>query len=266
MKKIFFSIFLLSILVSCKTKFEQIRTSNDPEAIYESATKYYKEGDYLKAQSLYELVIPYYRGKAEAEDVFYKYAYTHYHTNQFILASHYFSSFGKTFYNSPKKEEVEFMAAYSNILLSPNHKLDQTYSQKAVEELQGFINKYPQSDRVEECNKLIDELRLKMEDKAFEQGRLYYDLNNYISAITSFDNMLRDYPESKKTEEVRYLSLKASFKWAENSVYTKKQERYNETIKRAKQFMNKYKRSKYSDEVSKISEKSQKIIKTIKNV
>jgi len=266
MKK--FSILLIALitLASCKTEFEKIRSSNDPERIYNAANKYYEAGDYTKAQTMYELVIPFYRGKEAAETLFYNYAYTHYNTGQYILASHYFNSFAKTFYNSPFKEECEFMGAYSNVELSPNHKLDQSYSEKAIEELQQFANRYPESERIGECNRLIDEIRLKLETKAFEQGELYYNLREYLSAISAFDNMIKDFPDTKRAAEVRYLVLKSSYEWAKKSVFNKREERYNETLKRFKQFNNKHADSKYFESAKEIQKNTLESLKNISNV
>ena len=56
-------------LGACKSQFEEVRTSNDPTKILKVANEYYEKEDYLKAQTLYELVIPFYRGKTEAEDL-----------------------------------------------------------------------------------------------------------------------------------------------------------------------------------------------------
>jgi len=263
-----FSIIIISILLlsSCKTEFEKIRSSNDPERIYKAANKYYNDEDYMKAQTMYELIIPFYRGKEEAETLFYNYAYTHYNTGQYILASHYFSSFAKTFYNSQYKEECEFMGAYSNVEMSPNHKLDQSHSEKAIEDLQQFINRYPDSDRVTECNRIIDELRLKLETKAFEQGKLYYNLNEYLSAISAFDNMIKDFPETKRADEIRFLVLKSSYEWAKKSIYNKREERYNQTLKRLKKLKTKHARSEYFKAAKEIEKNTLESLKNISNV
>jgi len=205
MKKSVLFLFIILSIFACKSEFESVRTSNDPERIYKKALEYYEEEDWLKAQTLLELSIPSYRGKTEAEDLFLKFAYTHYNNNEFILASHYFKNFATTFYNSEQKEEAEYMSAYSNYRMSPNPKLDQTYTMKAIEGLQLFINTHPESDRVETCNNLIDEMRKKLEVKAFQQGELYYNIGQYASAVKSFENMLVDYPESKDVEKVRYI-------------------------------------------------------------
>ena len=266
MRYIFLVTTLMICLTSCKSEFEKIRSTNDPEFIYKKALKFYKDDDFGKARSLFELVIPFYRGKDEAEELFYKYAYAHFYLGEYILASHYFSSFGKTFYNSEKREEAVYMAAYSNLQMSPNHRLDQSHSQLAIEEFQTFINRFPNSTRITECNEIIDELREKLEKKAFDQGRLYYDLKNYNSAITSFGNMLKDFPDSEKVEEVRYLIVKSSYEWAEKSIFTKKVERFGETLKRVNKFLKKYPKSKYSKELKNIKKNSDNAINELTNV
>lgn len=245
-------LFSILCIVGCKSNYEQVRSSNDPVKILAAADAYFKEENFQKAQSLYELVIPFYRGKTEAEDVFYNYAYTYYNTNQFILASHYFENFTKTFYNSTRKEEMAFMSAYSNYEMSPNHKLDQTPSETAIEKLQYFINTYPSSPRLEECNALMDELRLKLENKSYNQGKLYYDLKNYQAAMTSLQNTLKDFPETKRAEELRFLIVKSSEELAKNSIYEKMENRLMDTIEKSEKYLAKYPDTKKKREIKDI--------------
>ncbi len=239
-------------MLSCKSSYEEVRTSNDPEKIKATADKYFDNKDYIKAQSLYELVIPFYRGKEEAEDLFYKYAYTYYNTEQYILAANYFNSFTKTFYNSPKKEELAYMSAYSNYLMSPNSKLDQSPTTRAIEELQTFINTYPNSPRVDQCNALIDEMRKKLENKAYNTAKLYYDLANYQSAVLSFENLIKDFPETNRKEEVRFLTIKSNHELAKNSIYEKKKVRLEDEIEKCNKFMARYPNSENIREVEQI--------------
>ncbi len=248
----YFILFTAFCITGCKSAYEQVRSSNDPVKILAAANEYFEGENYQKAQSLYELVIPFYRGKKEAEDVFYNYSYTFYNMDQYILASHYFDNFTKTFYNSVKKEEMAFMSAYSNYQMSPNYKLDQTPSQTAIEKLQYFINTYPNSTRVEECNALMDELRLKLEDKSFHQGKLYYDLRNYQAAMTSLQNTLKDFPETKRSEEIKFLIVKSSEELAKNSVYEKMEERLIDAIEKSEKHLAKYPDSKNKKEIDDI--------------
>jgi outer membrane protein assembly factor BamD len=129
-----------------------------------------------------------------------------------------------------------------------------------------FANLFPTSSRVAECNKLIDELRRKLEEKAFAEGQLYYDLRQYQSALISFDNLLRDYPESQDAERVRYLTAKSAWLLSENSVVEKKEERYNEAIVRCVDFLEKYPNGKYVKEVKTIQKDAEAGLKKAKKV
>ncbi len=257
---------LFIFIASCKTPYEKIRTSEDPQEILKVANAYFEDEDYVKAQGLYDIVIPFYRGKKEAEDLFYKYAYTYYHLEEYILASHYFGSYATTFYDSPKREELEFMEAFAQYKLSPNYKLDQSYSQKAIEAFQRFINTYPNSSRISECNDLIDEMRKKMEIKAFDQGKLYYKLERYQAAVVSLENMIKDFPETSRGDDIRHLIIKSNYNLARKSIFAKQEERYDETIRKVGQFKKKYKKSAHLAEINKIEKNCLTALKEISDV
>ncbi len=264
MKNSLFSIFLVGaclLLGACKSEFERIRASADPDLLYKKAFEYYEKGEYLKAQTLFELVINGLRGKVEAEKVYFQYAYTHYHLSKFILASYYFKTFANTFPNSQFREEADFMSAFANYQLSPSFRLDQTYTQKAIDGLQLFVNTYPNSERVNESNLLIDQMRRKLEHKSYEEGQLYFDLKEYQSAVQVFENMLKDYPETTNAEKIRYMISKAAYLLAENSIYEKKEERYRQALEYSSNFLQKYPKSKYLNEVKGINTNAKKQLK-----
>ena len=257
---------LVFLGISCKSSFEKVRVSGDPDLILKKAFEYYEEEDYQKAQTLFDLVLNNLRGRPEAEKAYYYYAYAHYHLEQYMLSAYYFKNFSNTFVNSEFREEAAFMSAYSNYQLSPTYRLDQTSTQDAIDEFQLFVNLFPNSKRVEECNDLIDLLRRKLEQKAFAEGQLYFNLKQYQSAVISFDNLLRDYPETPDVERVMYLIAKSAYLLSENSVIEKKIERYEQTVVRCQDFLNKFENSKYRSELQKILKDSQISIREVKKL
>jgi outer membrane protein assembly factor BamD len=263
---LFFGLFFSFALVSCKSEYERIRTSGDPVKILEAAQKYYEEEEYQRAQSLFELIIASYRGRQEAEDISYKYAYTYYHTRNFLLAAYYFKNFSQTYSTSPLREEAVFMSAYSNYKVSPKFRLDQTATNTAISELQLFINTFPTSPRVAQCNELIDELRAKLEMKAFDEGMLYFKLRRYTASIQVFENLLKDFPETDDTELIRYQIILSGFLLAENSILQRQEEPYQEVIDLAAEYEKRFTESEYLDEVQKMREDSQQAIKNLENV
>ena len=262
-----FTVLILALLlVGCRSEFETIRTSTDPALILQKADAYYDAGEYQRAQTLYELVIAPYRGRAEAEQIAYRYAYTYYYTEQYVLASYYFKNFATTYGGSPLREEADFMSAYSNYQLSPTYRLDQSYSVKAIEGFEEFANRYPNSERVDEANRLIDEMRAKMERKDFESAKLYMDIERYESALVSFENVLKEYPETKRAEEIRYLMTKVEYEYADRSFRLRKPERLEATIDLANNFLERFPTSQYRDEVTTILVKSQKELNDLADV
>ena len=257
---------LCLLSISCKSEFERIRTSGDPETILEKAHAYYEEEEYLKAQTLYELIVSSYRGRPEAEMIAYNYAYTYYNLGRYILAAYYFDNFAKTYGASQYQEEAEFMHAYSNYKLSPIYRLDQTYTLKAIEALEEFANQHPTSERVSECNQLIDEMRQKLELKDYEAANLYYDLQQYQSAIRSYENLLIEFPDTKRAEEIRFRIIESAFLLAENSFVERQEERYSDMVKRAEAFSSRYRGGDYIIEVQEMLCDAPKRLKQLQDV
>jgi outer membrane protein assembly factor BamD len=77
---IFLSVLLIVLIAfsSCKSKFEKLRASNDTAKKYREAVRLYEKKDYSKALGLFDDLVTKYRGTAEAEDLSYYFAYTHY--------------------------------------------------------------------------------------------------------------------------------------------------------------------------------------------
>ena len=266
MKKSIIFALILSVTVpllfsSCKSEFEKVRASGDTELLYKTAYQYYEEEEYLKAQTLFELLIGAYRGKKELEDIYFKYADTYYKLDRYILAAYYFKSFTTTFPTSSKREDADFMVAYSNYQMAPNYRLDQTFANKAIESFQEYINTYPESEKVPEANKLIDRMRLIMEAKAFETAELYYNLKQYQAALVSYENVLKEFPETTNAEKVRYKLVKAAYEMGVNSVYSKREKRLQEAEKIASEFLGKYTNSDYRKEVEDLYQNTQKRLK-----
>lgn len=239
------------VFVGCKSEFEQVRTSGDPDRIYTKAMEYYDQEDYSKAISLMEIILSSYRGTSKGEDLYFKYAQANYSQGLYISAANLFETFSTSFPTSDKREEADFMAAYSYYLLSPNFRLDQDYTIRAIDAMQLFVNTFPNSDRVEQCNTLIDDMRKKLEVKRLAEAKLYNDLQQYEAAVQVMENLLRDFPESQNAEEIRHMIVQAQYNLASNSVYEKQKERFTKTNEMAQAFIQRYPDSNYRKEVEK---------------
>ena len=264
---------LLSILLvitiaigGCKSKYEKLRASNDTAKKYREAIKFYEKKDYSKALPLFEDLNTKYRGTAEAEDLSYYYAYTHYKLKDYTTARYHFKTFADTYASSQKAEECRFMAAYCFYLESPSYSLDQDNTIKAMDALQLFINLHPKSERVPEASKLIANLRAKLEQKSYENARLFLDIGDFKSAVIAFRNSERDFPDTKYAEEMQFLTVRAQALYAGASLELKQEERYIEAIRLADEFGVNYPSSKYLKETEQVKKGSEKSIVEVKKL
>lgn len=237
-------VFLLITLSSC-SEYNKILKGNNYELKYTKAIEYYEAGDCYKSLPLFEELMTYYRMTDKGENVYYYYANTQFCLKDYYLASYYFKRFSVNYPNSPKAEECAFNSAICKKLNSPDYNLDQDETYKAIDEFQLFMNRYPESEYVDSCNSMISELRDKLERKSYEKGKLYFKMEKYRSAVISFNSTLEEFPDTDYKEEVLYLIIKSNYLFASNSILSKKESRFNETIKSYHTFVDRFEKSEY---------------------
>ena len=251
-------IFGLFIALTSCSKYQKLLKSSDNEQKYETAFAYYEDKDYYRAIQLFDQLQPFYRGSDKAERIAFYYAYAHYEQRDYILASHYFKQFSRNYPNSTNAEEAAYMSAYCNYLDSPPTSLDQTVTLDAIKDLQLFINQYPKSERVAKANGLIDELRLKLETKAYDIAMLYFKMSDYKASILNFENLIKDFPDTKYRESAMYYIARAYYSYAERSIDTKKVERYQHTYDAIDNYSSYFPESGNIKELRVIQKKAQK--------
>lgn len=272
LKKLSIGVFFALILFvagSC-SKFRKIQKSDDWKLKYEAAIKYYDKKDYYRATILFDEIIPIVRGSEESEKIQYLYAYCHFHQGDFILSSHYFKTFYETFSRSQYAEECIYMYAYSLYKQSPRSNLDQTSTKQAIQSMQTFMNRYPNSKFREEAGILIDEMQVKLEQKAYANTKLFFNLKAYRmedylkAAIISFENFQNDFPDSKFNEEISFYQIEAQFLLADESINSKKLDRFNKTVEFYLSFIDAYPNSKYIKDAEGLYDKSLKALNKLK--
>jgi outer membrane protein assembly factor BamD len=101
-------------------------------------------------------------------------------------------------------------------------------------------------------------MREKLETKDYKIALLYYRMDDYLAAITSFNNILKDYPETQKKEEIMFLIFKCYNKYAVQSIDAKKKERIMKAFTAYNDFASLYPSSQFGAEAKSMKEKSQK--------
>ena len=220
-------------------------------------TRFREEGEYTKALGLLTQLIPVFRGTANAEVVNYYFAMAHYKIGDYVSASQHFTNFTIGFPRSRHTEEFLFMSAYTKYLMAPRSSLDQKTTREAINAFQLFVNRYPHSLRVEEANTLIDNLRLRLVEKVYNQAMLFFNLRDYTAAITTFNNLIRDFPDTRFREEALFRIVQANFDFATLSIVQRQKERFNAAIAAHNRLIRHFPESRFKAQSERMRNQSQ---------
>jgi outer membrane protein assembly factor BamD len=254
-------------LSSCG-KFEKFRKSADLPTKYKASVNYYKKKDFSKAGILFDEIMPLMKGDSTQELATFYQAYCDFNLGSYTLASSHFKKFAEVFSRSEFAEEAIYMSAFSLYKDSPNFNLDQTGTLAAINEIQSYLNNYPETKFKDDCTNIIKELRKKLEKKAYEKAKLYYktspfNIASLKSSVIEITNFQRDFPDSDYSEEMAYMKVLAQYDLAKSTIESKQKERYTEASKFYLDLIDKYPQSAYLKEGEKMYELSNKEVDRI---
>jgi outer membrane protein assembly factor BamD len=243
-KKYFISISIILSVSSCNN-YNKLLKSTNYELKLEKANHYYDKKNYVRAQQLYEELIPIFKGTDKSEDLYYRYTWTHFYTGDYSLAQFHFKNFVRQFPTSEKAEECFFMNGYCYYLNSPKYSLDQTATINAIKEMQSFIDNFPESKWVDSANTIVSNLHRKLEKKEYEILKQYRLLDDYKAVITAGKNFQKDYPDSEYNEEIQFWIIEAYYLLGINSIPDKKKERLEKVGEYYLKFVDLHPQSKF---------------------
>lgn len=256
---------LFVLLLSSCNELTKVQKSTDLYEKYSYAKKFYNTGKYEWAAQTLEEILPYFRGSSEMEQALYLKAQAYYKAKDYVQAQTAFSQYYTEFPNGEYTELARFYSGYGLAQDIPDPRLDQAKTIAAMQELQLFLDYYPQSEKAEEAKQLLFSLQENLAEKEVLNAKLYYNLGNYIfnnyeSCIITARNAMKSYPYSIHKEEMHYYVVASLYQIAKNSVVEKQQQRLRDLRDEYYNFINEFPEGKYRKTVDKYFEYAEKNI------
>lgn len=256
-------LFAILFATSCN-ELTKVQKSTDLYEKYSYAKKFYNTGKYSWAAQTLEEILPYFRGSSEMEPALYLKAQAYYKMKDYQQAQLAYKQYYTEFPNGEYTELARFYSGYGLAQNVPDPRLDQSKTIAAMQELQQFVDFYPQSEKAEEAKQLLFDLQENLALKEVLSAKLYYDLGNYIfnnyeSSIITARNAMKVYPYSIHKEEMHYYVVASLYQIAKNSVLEKKQQRLRDLRDEYYNFINEFpdgKRRKDVDQFFAYAEKN----------
>ncbi len=259
---------LCCLLLAGCGEYQKVLKSRDADYKYQMALQYFNQGEYVRSQTLLEDVSTYFKGTERAQDVTIYLARSYMGQKSYSSAAEYYQAYLRNYPKGKYAMEAQFQVGHCYYLDSPDARLDQDLTYRAIDAYDLFMQTYPESQYVQQAYKEQNELYDKLAYKELLNARLYYKLgtylgNNYLSCEITARNALRDYPTNSHQEELSWLILAAKYQQMVHSVADKQEERAQDAEDEYYNFTTEYPESKHRQQAERMgAEIKKKLNKT----
>lgn len=254
------------LLLSSCSEYQRALKNPDPNYKFEFAKRAFEQKKYVQSYTLLRDVVTQLKGSDRAEESLYLLGLSYFENKEYPEAAEFFKTYYQRYPKGKFTELARYYAGYAYYLDSPEPQLDQSETIRAIEELQGFLDYFPRSDKVPLAQNAIFEMQDKLTLKELQNAQLYYNLgtymgNNYESAIITAKNAIKEYPYSKYKEELEMLVLKARYQEANLSIDERKADRFRDVIDEYYSFIGNYPDSPKREEADNILKIARRYVK-----
>ena len=245
-------------VLSCKSEYDVLLESNDADAKYEAAFDYFNRGKFSKSAALFESLAFLVSGTEREDTVQYYWGLSNFRGKDYYTAETNFKNFAETFPRSPFAPDARFLRIQCLYSTTLRYELDQSPTNMTLAAIAEYLTDYPLTEHYDECVKIMDDLNERLDRKAFESARLYYKMEEYLSARVALKNVLKDNAENRYREQILYYTAMASYKYASLSVPEKQRERMLVFFDDYLNFIGEYPESELRRELDTIYKREQK--------
>ena len=208
---------------------------DDPEKAFFVAKSLYDKQDYLDAIDEFTTIKLKFSGSSIIDKSLYYLGMSYYKREEYILANYEFGSILRNYPSSKFYEDSKYMLGQCYYGLSPNYKLDQTYTRYAINEFQNYVEIYPNGKYTAKAERKISELKSKLALKEYKSAELYFDIGKYKSALVYYTHITEEYSDTKYADAALYGVIKSQFK----------KKNYDQVSEAIKKFEDRYPTSEY---------------------
>ena len=180
-----------AIFISCSTT--STRSDIDYDIEFESGKIALGKKKYIKAQDHFNTVVIGASHTELGDDALFYLGESFFFSKEYLMAIAEYDRLLRKMPFSPFIEKARYRICEAYLNLSPKYFNDQTYSEKALEKLQEFIDDYPNSDERQKAELDIKQLRNKLSEKSYRSGVLYMKMEEYKAALLAFKQVIELY-------------------------------------------------------------------------
>jgi len=256
---------LMMGMLSC-SDYSKLLKSKNYEAKYFAVNSLYTAGKCSKAIPLLDQLREHYRYKDTIAFLLQLSGKCYYETSEYDYAQLFFKDYVDNFPSGQYVEECAYKNLECLYKTRYIYELDQSETIKTVDQIKIYVNMYPNSPYLPQCNDMLDELRKGLRLKEVSKTKQYFAVGDYRAAVVAAQNTIQAYPSLENLEELEHMMVVAQFNYAENSIRSKKSERFEEVQELGNDYLRNHndKNKTHYNEVMALLEKTNKGLLNLK--
>jgi outer membrane protein assembly factor BamD len=200
--------FCALVLVSCGGSSSDTVEQISAEQRFARGVEKYNEGDYLEAINEFNIVKLQFPGSKISDSSQYLLAECHFKREEFLLAAEEYAALKRNYASSPLLTVAAYKIGLCYYRLAPKSAQDQKYTLRAIDELQAFIEYYPNNDSVKAAAAKIEELNDRLAKKDFDTAELYVKLEYYRAATFYYNAVFEKYHDTRYGKPALFGKIK----------------------------------------------------------
>jgi outer membrane protein assembly factor BamD len=212
-KKFIFSSLLFLILsafiYSCSSSEGSDIKTDDPEKAFRIAKSKFDDKDYLDAINDFSFIKIKFPGSSVSDRAQFYLAESYFHRDEFILAAYEYENMLKNYPLSSLMPDTRYKLGLCYYNLSPKYSLDQEFTRYAIEELQLYIELYPEDKNIADAEIKLKDLKDKLAYRSYRTGVLYTKMQDYKAAAIYFKSVYDEYVDSDWADDAMVAEAEA---------------------------------------------------------
>lgn len=214
----------LAVLLSACAGSGRLRYDTPQEAFNKGLAEY-EDGDYDTATEYLQGVFDFGRTHQWAADAQLLLARAYRENEEYLLAANEFTRFTQIYRSDPRVPDAEYELAMTYYDRSPNYRLDQTDTERAIVQFQLFIERYRSNPLVADAQARITELRGKLARKQIHTAQLYERREYFNAAAVSYEAAFDRFYDTEYADDALLGAMSAYYEYAVLSIRARQQER-----------------------------------------
>ena len=201
--------FTVSMLLNFRCAGTKSNTEITIAERFTQGMEFLEKEKYVRAQDEFSSVLIRGSGSEFGDDAQFYMGEAYFLNKEYIMAISEYEKLTRKMAFSPFVEEARFKICEAYRIESPDYYHDQTYTEKALERYQEFLDDFPASPYKIEVLSSIKILRNKVGAKEFETGILYMKMEEYESARMVFQRVNALYYDTDVSDDTKLWTIKA---------------------------------------------------------